>query len=136
MSYINFSLTRTFDGGGIAAVLASSESISTGFSREGGKVEFVRASSSSDPTAAPSTTEVALSPAVTKAAAGVLDAIRTASWVQDVVVQQGDGARPNAVSWTHRDGQTGSGLAGALPAPVQQVLDAAMLLEQAAFASA
>ncbi len=134
MSYINFSLTHAFDGGGLAEVLPRTETISTGFSREGGKVEFVRASSSSDPLAAPQTSEVTLTPSVVRAASSVLEAIRAAQWVQDVEIQQGDGAQPNVVSWTHRDGRTGSGLAGALPAPVQQVLEAATLLEQAAFA--
>jgi hypothetical protein len=134
MSYINFSLTRTFDGGGIAQVLPHSETISAGFSREGGKLEFVTSSSSSDPLAAPHTSEVALTPGVARAASGVLEAIQAAQWVQDVAIQQGDGAQPDLVSWTHRDGSTGNGLSGTLPAPVQRVLDAASLLEQAAFA--
>lgn len=136
MSFINFSMTRTTGAGGIAQVLPHSEAISTGFSREGGKVEFVRASSSSDPLAAPHTADLALTPAITRAAAGVLEAVRAAQWVQDIEIQQGDGAQPDTVFWTHRDGQSGSGLAGALPARVQQVIDAATVLEHAAFATA
>lgn len=134
MSYINFSLTRTFDGGGLAQALPHSETISTGFSREGGKVEFVTSSSSSDPLAAPRTSDVELTSGVVHAASGVLEAVQAAQWVQDVEIQQGDGAQPNIVFWTHRNGSTGSGPAGTLPAPVQRVLDAAALLEQAAVA--
>jgi hypothetical protein len=125
MSFINFSLTHRFDGGGIAQVLPRSETLSTGFSREGGRVEFVRQSEQSDPLGAPRTYEAKLTKAVEGAASGVRDALQAGSWVQDIEVQHGDGAQPDVVSWTYRNGGGETGLAGSLPAPIQAVLDAA-----------
>jgi hypothetical protein len=130
MSYINFSLTHSFGAaGGIAEVLPRTEKISTGFSREGGRVEYVRQSTQSDPLATPRTFDAKLTPSLTKAADGVRNAVQAGTWVQDVVIDHGDGAQPNTVSWTYRDGRSERGLSGSLPAPIQSVIDAAKLLE-------
>lgn len=130
MSYINFSITHRFEAGA-ASIVPRTETTSAGFSREGGKVEFVKQSTSDTGPMPPRTFEARLTGVVMPAARGVLEAVQGAGWVQDVLVQHGDGGQPDPVSWTYRNGGSGSGLAGSLPAPVQQVLDAAKVLERA-----
>lgn len=129
MSFINFSLTNRFGGGDLAQVLPRTETISAGFSREGGRVEFVQQATASDPLTAPRTYDAKLTTSVTNAAIGVRDAVQAAGWIDEMVVEHGDGAQPNVVSWTYRNGGGDSGLTGKLPAAVQQVLDAATLLD-------
>lgn len=130
MSYINFSITRRAEAGAGAA-LGRSETTSAGFSREGGRVEYVQHSASNRGPLPPRTTPISLTKPVTAAAEGVRDALQAGGWVQDVLVHEGDGAQPNLIEWTYRNGRGERGLAGSLPASVQSVLDAAKLLEDA-----
>jgi hypothetical protein len=133
MSYINFSITHRFEGGAVTP-FPRTETVSTGFSREGGRVEFVEHSASNRGPLPPRETSINLTGSVTKAADGVRDAIQAAGWVQAVLVKHGDGGQPDLVSWTYRNGGADQGLTGSLPTPVQTVLDAAKVLEDAAHA--
>lgn len=131
MSYINFSITHRFEAGA-ATPFPRTETVSAGFSREGGRVEFVEHSASNRGPLPPRETAINLTKGVTKAAEGVRDALQAGGWVQDIVMHHGDGGQPDLVEWTYRNGGGEKGLTGSLPAPVQSVLDAATLLEDAA----
>ncbi len=131
MSYINFEITHRFTGGA-ATASPKVETYSAGFSREGGKLEFVTRTNTPRGGFGPVTSTIDATPEVTAAAAGVLEALRGASWIQSIGIDHGDGLQPNHVEWTYRSGESDSGLTGSLPQPVQSVLDAAVLLEDAA----
>jgi hypothetical protein len=127
MSYVNFSLTHN-----AADFTQSCDRISAGFSREGGRVEFVERSHVDRGPLPPLTTKVALTDEVKAASQAVLNAIQSSGWVQDVTVD--DGATPLAgnVTWTLRNGGGGTASLAALPTGIQAVLDAAHQLEVAA----
>ena len=128
MSYINFSLTQR-QAAGAAGPVATSQTLRAGFAREGGRLETLERVTSSNGPLPPRTQKLLPDVELSTAAAGVLQALSGANWVQDVLMEHGDGAQPALVSWTHRNGGGGSGLAGALPSGVQSVLDAAAALD-------
>lgn len=126
MSYINFSITHR-----TPALASTLETVSAGFSREGGRLDLLEKTTSSHGPLPPITQRLVPDAALEAAGSGVLDAIRGASWVQDVVVEHGDPRQPAQVSWTFRDGSTGAAASNALPPRMQSVLDAARILEDA-----
>jgi hypothetical protein len=126
MSYINFSITHTSP-----SFTAMTYTYDAGFSREGGRLEHASRLDTSKGPLAPTTRSAQLTDDVTATGAGLLDALRAISWVQEVVVEHGDGAQPNLVTWNLRHGGSGTGLAGSLPTGIQNVLDAASLFTKA-----
>src|SRR4051812_48343651 len=73
MSYINFSVTRNS-----SAPVEASDRLSAGFSREGGKLEFVERSHTDHGPLPPLKKTVALNDEVATAGAAVLSAIQSA----------------------------------------------------------
>ncbi len=130
MSYINFDFTHRFAAGAPQAG-ARTSTITAGFGREGGRLEVVERAQTSPSGLGEVRTAITQTPAVAAAATGVLAALQSAGWVQSITVEHGDGAQPDTVAWTFRNGRADTGIAGSLPAPVQSVLDAATLLERA-----
>jgi len=129
MSFINFTLTHRFTAGAPSAVPRES-SIGAGFSREGGRLEYVTRTFTPGGSVFPVERDVALTPDITKAGAGLLDAVQGAGWLERLEVVHGDGGQSDLVNWTYRSGLTDQGRTGNLPAKVQAVLDAARLLER------
>lgn len=128
MSYINVSVTHRHAPGALAPAGAS-ETLRIGFNREGGRLDSLERATSSHGPLPPRTQRLLPDAELATAAEGVLRAVQGANWVQDVLVDHGDGGQPALVSWTHRHGATGTGLAGSLPSGVQAVLDATAALD-------
>lgn len=126
MSYINFSISHRTPG-----LAADVHTYAAGFSREGGRLESASRTSSSRGPLPPITRSVQVTADLAAAGRGVLDAILAAGTVQDIVVDEADGAQPATVTWTTRFGGGGTATVDAAPAPMQDVLRAAALLEQA-----
>lgn len=126
MSYINFSYTQHST---LPTDARATTQVEAGFSREGGRLEYVTHTVQAGPTAAPRVVQVLPGVEVTAAADAVRDAIQGANWVQDVTVDLAGRGTPGQASWTFRHGGSGTAALDAVPAPIQAVIDAAERLE-------
>lgn len=125
MSYINFSITRPATGPA-AALTQATDTLLTGFSREGGRLEFVQHTTSNRGPLPPFTRRLEPNTRFDAAAEGLLTAIRGANWVQNIVISKPDARELSDVTWNYRHGgEAASARSNEVPANVQAVIDAA-----------
>lgn len=121
MSYINVSVSTVL----VDRPDALRTTLSAGFSREGGRVELLELTTQAGDDAAPVTRSIPMTPALLAPTRGLLDAALGAHGVGSVTVTHGADA-PEFTAWTDRRGELiDYARPGAVPASIQQVVDAA-----------
>ncbi|MCW2923433.1 MAG: hypothetical protein JWM98_837, partial [Thermoleophilia bacterium] len=116
-----------------ASLSGATDTVSGGFSREGGRLEFVDHTTVNRGPLPPFTAHLPLDESVTAAATGVFHALQGADWIDGVTVSAGTAAHPATVTWTYRnDDRVETASLDLVPAKVQAVLDATAVLDHVA----